>query len=138
MCNHDMIGGGHRLYLDLGDVEVNAAVTLNGKNLGLLWKAPYRVEITGAAKAGDNSLEIKVTNLWANRLIGDAHLPPDGDREPDGALKSWPQWLLDGKPDPSGRQTFTTEELWKKNDALLPSGLIGPVVLRPAVEVSVR
>jgi hypothetical protein len=133
----EMIGTGKRLYLDLGDVEVNAEVTLNGKDMGLLWKAPYRVEITGAVRRGDNSLEIKVTDLWPNRLIGDAHLPADGDREPDGALKWWPKWLVEGKPDPSGRQTFTTYELWKKNDALIPAGLVGPVVLSASQEVPV-
>jgi len=133
-----LLGPGHRLYLDLGDVEINADVTLNGKNLGLLWKAPYRVEITGAAHTGDNSLDIKVTDLWPNRLIGDAQLPPDGDRDTDGSLIKWPQWLVDGKPNPTGRQTFTTRPLWKKNDALIPSGLIGPVTLHASSEVLLR
>jgi hypothetical protein len=132
-----MLGGGHRLYLDLGDVEVNAEVTLNGKNLGILWKAPYRVEITDAAKEGENALEIKVTNLWPNRQIGDQQLPPDSDRAGDGSLKSWPQWLVDGKPDPTGRKTFTNWTLWNKDDALVPSGLIGPVMLRASAEVPI-
>jgi hypothetical protein len=133
----DMIGAGRRLYLDLGDVEVNADVTLNGKALGILWKAPYRVEITNAAQAGENSMEIKVTNLWPNRQIGDDFLPPEPERNGDGTLKAWPQWLLDGKPDPSGRQTFTNWTLRNKTDSLQPSGLIGPVVLRTAAEMSV-
>jgi len=132
-----MIGDNHRLYLDLGDVEVNAEVRLNGKNLGLLWKAPYRIEITDAAKPGDNSLEIKVTNLWVNRQIGDQQLPPDAGRDGGGALSKWPQWLLDGTPNPTGRQTFTNWELWKKDDPLVASGLIGPVTLRASAEVPV-
>ena len=44
---------------------------LNGQDLGILWKAPFRVDITKVAKAGDNELEVRVTNLWPNRLIGD-------------------------------------------------------------------
>ncbi len=68
---------GDALYLDLGRVEVIARVKLNGKDLGILWKPPYRVEITSAAKPGDNELEIQVTNLWINRMIGDEHLPED-------------------------------------------------------------
>jgi len=68
-------------------------------------------------------------NLWPNRLIGDEQLPEDSERNPDGTLKQWPQWVLDGKPSPSGRFTFTSWRLWKKNDALLESGLIGPVQL---------
>ncbi|GAA4319446.1 hypothetical protein GCM10023149_18120 [Mucilaginibacter gynuensis] len=72
-----MIGKDKMLELDLGSVRVMAEVTLNGHNLGVFWKAPFRVDITDAAKAGDNELEIRVTNLWINRLIGDAQLPDD-------------------------------------------------------------
>jgi hypothetical protein len=134
----EMAGPGRRLYLDLGNVKVNAQVTLNGRKLDLLWKAPYQLEITSAVKPGDNLLEIAVTNLWPNRLIGDAHLPPEKERNvAEGSMRSWPQWLLDGKPDPSGRQSFTSNEIWKKNDALLPSGLLGSVVLRASAEVAV-
>jgi len=63
------------LWLDLGRVEVMAEVRLNGQDLGILWKPPYRVDIGEAAKAGDNTLEIKVVNLWINRQIGDEFLP---------------------------------------------------------------
>ena len=44
-------------------------------------------------------------------------------------LKAWPQWLLEGKPSPAGRLTFTTWHHWKKDDKLLPSGLLGPVTV---------
>jgi hypothetical protein len=64
-----------------------AQVKVNGKDLGILWKEPYRVEITGAAKTGENSLEVAVTNLWINRIIGDEQLPGDSGRNGDGALK---------------------------------------------------
>lgn len=121
---------GRKLYLDLGRVEVMARVKLNGKDLGILWKRPYRVDITSAARAGDNRLEVQVANLWPNRLVGDELLPEDSDRNPDGTLKSWPAWVLEGKVSPSGRQAFPMWRLWKKTDTLLPSGLIGPVKLQ--------
>jgi hypothetical protein len=123
---------GKRL-LDLGKVAVMAQVKLNGQDLGVLWKPPYHVDVTGAVKPGENSLELRVTNLWVNRQIGDEQLPEDSDRNPNGTLKDWPQWLLEGKPSPTGRYTFTTWRLWKKDDPLSESGLLGPVVLRTAV-----
>src|SRR5262249_5507621 len=88
----------HRLYLDLGHVAVMAQVKLNNKDLGVLWKPPYRVDITDSLKTGRNNLELKVVNLWVNRMIGDEQLPEDSDRKPDGTLNSWPRWLLDGQP----------------------------------------
>jgi hypothetical protein len=127
-----MIGKSHRLYLDLGRVAVIAEVMLNGKNLGILWKPPFRVEIGDAVKAGANRLEVRVTNLWVNRLIGDEQLPADCKWGPPNQwggqpLAQWPQWLLEGKPSPTGRQTFTTWRHWTKGSPLLESGLLGPV-----------
>jgi hypothetical protein len=118
-----------QVFLDLGQVEVIADVKLNGKDLGVLWKPPFRVEVTRTLKPGENTLEVKVVNLWVNRQIGDEQLPEDSDRNPDGTLKSWPPWVLEGKPSPTGRYTFTTWRLWKKNDPLRDSGLLGPVTL---------
>ncbi len=126
-------GENRRLVLNLGRVEVMARVTLNGRDLGILWKPPYQVDITAAAKPGDNILEIAVVNLWANRLIGDEQLAEDSERKPDGTLKAWPSWLLEGKPSPTGRLTFSSWRLWKKDDALQDSGLLGPVTLRTVV-----
>ncbi|MHB8862025.1 MAG: glycosyl hydrolase [Pirellulaceae bacterium] len=118
-----------RLDLELGEVQVMARVTLNGQDLGTLWKPPFRVDITNIVKVGDNMLEIQVVNLWPNRMIGDEHLPEDSERHPNGTLKTWPQWLTAGQPSPTGRYTFTSWRLWKKEDALLRSGLLGPVTL---------
>jgi alpha-L-rhamnosidase len=129
----ELLADNHRLELDLGDVAVMADVTLNGQRMGVLWKSPFRMNVTSALRAGQNTLEIAVANLWVNRLIGDQQLPSDCERNSRGALKSWPQWLLDGKGSPTGRFTFTTWELWHKDDALVDSGLIGPVQLRTIV-----
>ncbi|MBI5091762.1 MAG: hypothetical protein HZB26_04875 [Candidatus Hydrogenedentes bacterium] len=129
---NELLGAGRRLYLDLGKVQVMAQVKLNGKDLGVLWKPPYRVDITAAAKPGDNTLEVSVVNLWVNRLIGDEQLPEDSARNPEGTLKEWPQWVNEGKPSPTGRIAFTTWRLWKKDSPLQESGLIGPVTLQSA------
>ena len=105
---------GQRLFLDLGKVVNLAEVTVNGKNLGVLWKPPYLVEVTDVVKAGGNTLRIDVTNTWKNRLIGDESLPPEK------------------------RTTITIgkEKWFKPGTPLEPSGLLGPVSLQ-AVE-SVR
>jgi hypothetical protein len=124
-----LFGQGRALRLDLGGVQVIAEVILNGNQLGVAWKPPYSVDVTKALRPGRNDLEVKVTNLWPNRLIGDEQLPEDSDRNGDGTLKFWPQWLEDGKPSPTGRVTFTTWRLWGKGDALLESGLLGPVTI---------
>ncbi|HWQ92611.1 MAG TPA: glycosyl hydrolase [Clostridia bacterium] len=131
-------GKANQLTLDLGEVQVIARVRLNEKSLGTLWKRPYRVELTDAARKGKNHLEIEVVNLWPNRLIGDEFLPEDSERNPNGTLKRWPEWLLAGKPSPAGRQTFTSWRLWKKEDAPLPSGLIGPVQILSSQTVPLK
>jgi hypothetical protein len=93
-----------RLYLDLGRVKNLAEVKLNGRDLGVLWKPPFRVDVTDYVKPGTNTLEVKVTNLWPNRLIGDAGLPA------------------------TNRVAVTTYNPYR-NSPLLESGLIGPVRL---------
>jgi hypothetical protein len=95
---------GARLWIDLGDVKNLAAVTVNGRELGQAWHAPYRVEATSALKPGANQITIKVVNAWVNRLIGD---------EQPGATKI----------------TFADVKPYKASSPLLPSGLLGPVTL---------
>lgn len=101
-----LLGGGRSLLLDLGSLREVAEVTLNGRNLGILWKEPFRTDVTGALRAGRNILEVKVTNLWNNRLVGD---------------------LLEPGHEPLAR----TNMVLKPRD-LIPSGLFGPVTLRRA------
>ncbi|MBI4659325.1 MAG: glycosyl hydrolase family 43, partial [Verrucomicrobia bacterium] len=134
----DWVVQNRRWYLDLGKVGVIAEVKLNGRNLGVLWKTPYRVEVTAAVKAGPNALEVKVVNLWVNRQIGDEYLPEDSERNPDGTLKQWPHWLDADKPSPTGRFTFATTRILKKEDSLAESGLLGPVTLHVAEMVDLK
>jgi hypothetical protein len=94
---------GAKLWLDLGDVKNIAVVTVNGKPLGTCWKVPFRVDVTTALKPGANVLEVKVINLWVNRLIGD---------QQDGGTT---------------RYTYTAQQFYRADSPLLPSGLIGPV-----------
>ncbi|MEN6537127.1 MAG: glycosyl hydrolase [Bryobacteraceae bacterium] len=129
-----MFGEGRTIHLDLGRVEVIAEVKLNGRELGTLWKPPFRVEITSAAHPGDNDLEIRVVNLWPNRLIGDEHLPADAEWE-YRTLKAWPQWLLEGRNSPTGRVTFAPRRHWTRDDPLVESGLLGPVRLEAGATV---
>jgi hypothetical protein len=131
----DQFGANRELWLDLGAVKNFAEVSLNGQDLGVLWKPPFRVNLTSVAKPGRNTLVVKVTNLWPNRIIGDEQLP--ADCEWDGKqLKAWPQWLLDGQPSPTGRLTFTTWHHYTKDSPLLESGLLGPVTLQSAETVA--
>jgi hypothetical protein len=127
----EMAGKNRRLNLSLGEVQIMAEIILNGKNLGILWKKPFCLDITDAVKPGENKLEVRVVNLWINRQIGDEFLPEDSDRNGGITLKTWPQWVLDGKSSPAGRHTFTSWRLWNKNDPLQPSGLLGPVRVVP-------
>jgi len=122
------------LYLDLGKVKHLAHIFLNGKDLGVLWTAPWSIRIPpGLLKAKGNRLTIEVTNVWANRLIGDEQEPADcewlpGHMEGGSYLKAFPDWFLQNKPRPSkGRYCFTTWNYFTKDSPLVPSGLMGPV-----------
>jgi len=125
-----------RLYLDLGKVAIIAEIKLNGHELGTLWKPLFRTEITKVLSRGENKLEVKVVNLWPNRMIGDEQLPEDTERNTNGTLKTWPPWLESRQPSPTGRYTFTSWRLWKKDSPLQQSGLLGPVRIIPAREIT--
>jgi len=138
---------GERVMLDLGRVKNFAEVTVNGIKYPPLWRPPFRVDITDAVREeGTLDIEVKVTNLWPNRLIGDDRLFAEDcewlGRDKKGAkevkIKEVPQWVKDGKPSPTGRHTFTMFKHWSKHDDLLESGLLGPVVIRFAEFVTVE
>jgi len=131
------LGRDRRLVLDLGRVAVMAQVRVNGKDLGTLWKPPFRLDVTEVARPGPNTLEVRVVNLWPNALIGDEQRPEDSERHPNGTLKAWPTWLLEGKAGPTGRTTFTTWRLWKQDSPLQESGLLGPVRLESVITARV-
>ena len=107
----DWFRTGAKLILDLGDVKNIAEVTVNGKEFGTVVFPPFRVDVTSALKPGSNWLQIKVTNLWVNRLIGDQ------------------------QPNVTQKITFTAASPYRADSPLLPSGLIGPVqILRAAAK----
>lgn len=125
---------GGRWLLDLGDVKVMAQVALNGKDLGVLWKPPFTVDVTDALCGGENRLDVKVTNLWPNRLIGDEQYRDDCTTNGTwlkGPIPAWPEWFVkhQARPEPR-RVTFTTWKYFPKDSPLLPSGILGPVRLR--------
>ena len=95
---------GQPLWLDLGEAREIAEVRVNGTLAGSAWHAPYRVDIGEVARAGRNRLEVKVANLWVNRLIGDAQKDAQ-------------------------KLTFTTLPTYRADAPLRRSGLIGPVTL---------
>ena len=92
-------------FLDLGEVRDMAIVRVNGTDAGILWKSPFRAEVTSMLVAGENQIEIDVVNRWTNRLIGDSAKPAHE------------------------RITYTAREFYKPSDSLFPSGLVGPVRL---------
>jgi hypothetical protein len=94
-----------KIYLDLGEIANIAEVIVNGKNCGVIWTAPYRADITTAIRKGANSVEIRVTNTWANRLMADQRLPQDQ------------------------RITYTTAPFRLQGKQPLKGGLLGPVKL---------
>ncbi|WP_146180263.1 glycosyl hydrolase [Opitutus sp. ER46] len=137
----EWLGRGRRVVLDLGRVEVLAEVRVNGRDLGVLWKEPYRVDITAAVQPGQNALEVRVTNLLANRMIGDEQLPPENEygAGAERGIRRFPDWYARGQPKPrGGRVTFTTWKFFERDDPLPASGLLGPVRLLNPVEVEFR
>ncbi len=114
-----------QLFLQLGDLAEIAEVTLNGKKLGLVWLPPYRIEISDAIQAGQNELEIRVANLWANRLNGDSLLP-ESERFTRSNLDRI-------QTDPTSDSSYgrvprgKTRPVYTELPPLMKSGLLGPV-----------
>lgn len=140
------VGPGLVQRLDLGVVKEIAEVTLNGTKLGeggVWWKPPFEGDVTGVVKAGTNTLKVRVTNTWVNRLIGDEQFADDS--EWNGiTIKKWPSWFdprsdnpLQGRP-VKERTTFTTWKHWHKDSPLPESGLIGPVRLRVGARIAIE
>ncbi len=131
---------GAAAFLDLGAVADIARVFVNGQESGVLWRPPFRADITALLRAGENTLEIHVADRWINRLIGDERIPaPElvyqakgakgGSKFTDGRLLKYPAWLGTAQLAPEGRHSFA---IWKHYDAdspLVPAGLLGPVTL---------
>lgn len=124
---------GEDTMLDLGTVHHLAQVRLNDRDLGVVWCAPWQVRVpAGLLKSTENRLEISVTNVWANRLIGDEQQPADCEWLPGYMggkyLKRFPDWFVNCSKRPSAeRYTFTTWNYFSKDSKLAPSGLLGPV-----------
>jgi hypothetical protein len=132
---------GKNYQLNLGEVHYIAGVTLNGKTFPKQWKPPFVLNVTDALKKGENTLEITVTNVWKNRLIGDTLLPEKVKRKGySGVVTEIPEWVTDPSKMPADRKQRTfliyqpyleckkmsSEEVVKQ---LAPSGLAGPVQL---------
>jgi hypothetical protein len=115
--------------LHLGEVQVMAEIILNGKNLGVIWCAPFQVDVSRALRPGRNDLEVRVANLWINRLIGDAPVPDATTRTRNGLARAWPEWLVRGEPPPAGRVSWAAYEPFPSDAPLPASGLLGPVRL---------
>lgn len=144
----DQLRQAERLLLSLGEVKNMARVTVNGIPFPLLWKAPFVCDITEALKRGRNRIEVEVTNLWPNRMIGDEQEPDDvewgetlaytfapGSPVAGQYMAKLPEWLLNGEPRPSqGRKSFYIFKFFRADSPLLPSGMFGPVELQSVKE----
>lgn len=119
-----------KYYIDLGTVNDIARVRLNGKDVGVVWCAPWRIDITKVLKEGENQLEIEVANRWINRLLGDR-------LEPDANVRTvkFDNGLLGGKEFSTGRYTFTIDAAMRSFNYTEPlsSGLLGPVTIQEVV-----
>lgn len=138
--NSKQIKSNKRIFIDLGDVKNVATIIVNKKEVAVIWHPPFTADITDYCISGENTLEVVVTNLWPNRIIGDKMYPEDciwGDVRsfsPNQVigrnLQIVPDWVKNKTERPSkNRITFCTVDFFNKDTPLLPSGLIGPVQL---------
>jgi len=129
-------GPAGRLFLDLGAVKNVARVKLNGRDLGVIWTSPWRVEITGALRPGVNDLEIELANLWPNRLIGDGMLSKD-KRLTLTNVKTYETRLPSNEQYPTyGCPICDARRRSGGSPVLLSSGLLGPVTLQATKAVA--
>ena len=120
-----LLTSNRRLILDLGEVKNLAEIEINNKKV-VLWKSPFKYDITEWLHEGENKLIVRITNLWVNRFIGD-----EQTEWTDESIRGWPKWVFDDKQNSgSGRVTWSTWKGWRKEDKPLPSGLIGPVCIK--------
>ncbi len=132
-------------FMDMGMIHDMAEVWLNQKRVGIVWKPPFRIDVTQFLQEGTNFLEIKITNRWVNRLIGDEQISVDysydmeGTAFTRGALKELPEWYYDpNMSKPPKRHTFTSWKHYETDSSLLPSGLIGPIKIKAYKIVSME
>ncbi len=130
------LSDGKRVSLDLGELNDIAELSVNGKDVAVLWYPPFNADITGFVREGENVVTVAVTNNWANRLIGDERYEPDfewGDDRGEGAgraMKAFPEWFMKDTQRPSeGRKTFVIWSYYREDSQLQPAGLVGPVTL---------
>lgn len=124
------------IFLDFEEIYDVAEVIINGKSAGVIWKKPYRLDVTPYLKKGENKLRVLVVNRWINRLIGDEFIPADlhyenkGSKFSIGRLLELPGWLTDKSiARTDQRSTFTTWKHFDKESVLVKSGLLGKVKL---------
>lgn len=129
-----------RAWIDLGKVKNIAEININGKQVATLWKPPFCIDVLNVLQGGKNVIQVKVTNTWINRLIGDEQQPDDCEWGPlqyncnESAgyrILRIPNWVFEGTPRPSKeRYTFTTWKFVEPYTPLIESGLIGPVSIK--------
>lgn len=132
----DVAQAKRKISLDLGDVQVIATVFLNGKDLGIVWKSPFELDVSNAIVPGRNELAVEVSNLWVNRLIGDEQYSDDCEWKPFGpygnafTMTQWPDWFVKNQPRPTQRVTMFPFKSYIAGSKLVKSGLLGPVTLK--------
>lgn len=126
-CDKTFLAKHRKIFLDLGRVEVLAEVMINGTVVGNIWKEPYVLDVSNALKQGNNTLCIKVSTLWPNRLIGDEYLPLENDYSEHQFIRKLPSWYYNNQVKPGRRVSFATWKHFNKQAPLLEAGLLGPV-----------
>ncbi len=120
---------GKHAILDLGRVENIAEVIINNSDTIVLWKAPYKTDVTSYLRSGENSITILVTNLYPNRIIGDEHLSEKYAYDEYGRIKQLPSWYKNNENIERDRVLFLPWKYYSATDPLLESGLLGPTIL---------